>query len=340
MKAFILAAGVGNRLKPLTQYLPKPMVPILNKPALYHIISNLSAHGISEAKLNLYYQPQSIKNYFGTEFKGVKLSYSVEKQLLGTAGAIKKNESFFDDTFIVMSGDGLTDINLKRLVNYHKKKGALATLALKKIDARFEYGVGVRGKGGEITKFVEKPSWADFFSNTVNTGIYVFEPEIFKYIPNKVYDFGRDVIPKLLEKKLPVYGYVMDEYWTDIGNLNEYKGGTYSALSKKLKINFSGIEIKKGIYAGKTSKISKKAKLFAPCVIGENCIIEEGVIVKPCSVIGDNVTIGRGAVLDKTIVWDGTKIGRKVHLESSIIGYNVTVSDGIHLYDSAMMSNE
>jgi len=340
VKAFILAAGVGNRLKPLTYHLPKPMVPILNKPALWHIISNMQASGITDIMLNLHYRPDVIKNYFGSSFKNVELSYSIEKKLLGTAGAIKKNESFFDNTFIVMSGDGLSGINLKKLVNFHKKKKALATVVLKKVDACFDYGVGITCSQGRITKFVEKPSWESVFSNTVNTGIYVFEPEIFNYIPkNKFHDFGANLLPLLLRKNLPVYGYEMGDYWTDIGNLKEYKEGICAALGKKVKTQIDGVQIKRGVWAHKTSRISPAARIKAPCIIGENCTIESGVTIKPYCVIGNNVTVKKGAVLTKTTVWDGAVIGEKTHLENSIIGYNEVVAGGIRLFDSVMMSN-
>jgi mannose-1-phosphate guanylyltransferase/phosphomannomutase len=233
MKAFVLAAGAGTRLKPLTLEIPKPMVPILGKPALYHTFSNLIKYGFYDICVNLYHRPEAITGYFQNKDRHLHgtLTYSLEKKLMGTAGAVKNQEKFFDDTFVVMSGDGLSDIDLSKAYAFHKKKKALATIVLKKIDARFEYGITVAAKDGKIKTFIEKPLWGDFFSDTVNTGIYIFEPEIFKYIPkNKFFDFSMDLFPLLMKNKKPLFGYVMDEYWTDIGNIYEYKKGIFDAL--------------------------------------------------------------------------------------------------------------
>ncbi|MDR3113155.1 MAG: nucleotidyltransferase family protein, partial [Endomicrobium sp.] len=219
MKAFVLAAGAGTRLRPLTSDIPKPMVPVLGRPALYHTLINLKKNGFDDVCVNLFYKSEVITQYLKNKDLGVKLTFSLEKELLGTAGAVKKNESFFDDTFCVMSGDGLSDVNLREILKFHKKRKAIATIALKNVDERFEYGVTVTNKEGRVKSFVEKPYWRDVFKSAVNTGIYFFEPEIFNYIPkNKFYDFWKDLFPLLLKNGKRVFGRVFDEYWTDIGN--------------------------------------------------------------------------------------------------------------------------
>jgi mannose-1-phosphate guanylyltransferase/phosphomannomutase len=339
MKAFVLAAGAGTRLKPLTIDMPKPMIPILGKPALYHTFANLKKHGFDSAYVNLYHCPDVITNFFKNDDSGLKLEFSHEKTLLGTAGAIKKMEDFFNDTFVVMSGDGLTDINLKKAVEFHKKKKSLATIVLKKVDLRFEYGVTVINKNGEVQSFVEKPLWSDIFDNRVNTGIYIFEPEIFKFIPkNKFFDFSTDLFPLLMKNKKKIYGYVMNEYWTDIGNTSEYKKGVFDALDGKIKINH-GIKAKGNKYINPTAKIDKAVKIQGPCFIGNNVMIGKNVKIEPYTVISDNVTISSNLSIGKSIIWEDSKIGNNVTITNTIIGYSTIIPDNITLFDSIMMEH-
>ena len=338
MKAFVLAAGAGTRLRPLTRNIPKPMIPILGKPALYHTLNNLKKYGFDDVCINLFHCPESITDYFENNYMDIDINYSFEKKLLGTAGAVKKREKFLDETFVVMSGDGLTDINLKKVLEFHKKKKALATIVLKKIEARFEYGITIAGKDGKVKKFVEKPKWNDIFADTVNTGIYVFEPEIFKYIPkNKFFDFSMDLFPLLLRNKKKVYGYVMDGYWTDIGNIFEYKKGVFDALDGKVKIDMPCCK-KKGSYISKYAKIDKSVKIKGPCFINDNVYIGKNVIIDPYSVISKNVKIEDNAVIEKTIVWNGSHIGKGAKLSNTIVGYEGKIPNGITLFDSIIMS--
>ncbi|MCL1971793.1 MAG: NDP-sugar synthase [Endomicrobia bacterium] len=338
MKAFVLAAGAGTRLRPLTHHIPKPMIPILGKPVLYHILNNLKEYGFNNICVNLFHYPDSITGYFKNNYMDININYSLEKKLLGTAGAVKKQEKFFDKTFIVMSGDGLTDINLKNVLNFHKRKKALATIVLKEIDSRFEYGITIAGKDGKVKRFVEKPKFSDIFENTVNTGIYVFEPEIFNYIPNnKFFDFSMDLFPLLLKNKKKIYGYIMDEYWTDIGNILEYKKGVFDALDGKVKISMP-FGKKKGSYISKYAKIDKTAKIKGPCFINDNVYIGKNVIINPYSVISKNVKIEDNAVIEKTIIWNGSHIGKGAKLSNTIVGHKGRIPHGITLFDSIIMS--
>ncbi|MCL2799793.1 MAG: NDP-sugar synthase [Endomicrobia bacterium] len=330
MKAFVLAAGAGTRLRPLTHDIPKPMIPIVGKPALHHTFGNLRKYGFKDVCVNLYHCPDVIVNYFKNNNADINIKYSIEDKLLGTAGAIKKQEKFFNDTFIVMSGDGLTDINLKKALEFHKKKKSIATIVLKEIDARFEYGITLTDKNGKVKSFVEKPKWKDVFADTVNTGIYIFEPEIFKYIPqDKFFDFSMDLFPLLLKNKKSIYGYVMEEYWTDIGNILEYKKGVFDALDGKVKINMSSLTDK--------NLFGKNVKIKEPCFIGENVKIGKNVIINPYSVISENCEIGDGAVLEKTIVWSGSKVGKNARLFNTIVGHAGAIPEGIALFDSIIM---
>lgn len=338
MKAFVLAAGAGTRLRPLTYDTPKPMIPIVGKPALYHTLNNLKKYGFDDICINLFHCPHIITGYFKNNYMDININYSLEKKLLGTAGAVKKQEKFFNETFAVISGDGLTDINLEKVLAFHKKKKALATIVLKKTNARLEYGITLADKDGKISKFVEKPFWSDIFADTVNTGIYIFEQEIFKFIPkNKFFDFSIDLFPLLLKNKKKVFGYVMDEYWTDIGNILEYKKGVFDALDGKVKIDMPCGK-KKGCYISKYAKIYKSAKIKGPCYIGDNVYIGKNVMINPYSVISKNTTIEDNAVIERTIIWEGSHIGKGAKLSNTIVGYKGEIPEGITLFDSIIMS--
>jgi mannose-1-phosphate guanylyltransferase/phosphomannomutase len=339
MKAFVLAAGVGTRLRPLTSSIPKTMIPILDKPALYYTFFNLWKHGFTDACVNTYYMSDVITDYFGKNKTDIHLEFSKEKTLLGTAGAIKKQEKFFNDTFVVMSGDGLSDVNLKKALEFHKKKKSMATIVLKKIYSRFEYGIAITNKSGEIKKFVEKPYWSDVFNDDVNTGIYVFEPEIFNYIPKDVFfDFSMDLFPLLMKKRKKIFGYLMDEYWTDIGNIFEYKMGIFDFLDGKLNFNFDLIN-NGGKYISKTAKIDRSVKINGPCFIGDNVVLEEKSVINKYSVISNNVIVGKNSVIERTIIWKNSKVGAGTQITNSIVSSDVSIPASISLFDSIMMES-
>ncbi len=337
MKAFVLAAGAGTRLRPLTSDIPKPMVPILGKPALFYTLMNLQKYGFDDVCINLYHRHEAITSYFNGRDLGVNINYSLEKKLIGTAGAVKKQESFFKRTFVVMSGDGLTDIDLNKALEFHKKKKAMATIVLKEIDTKFEYGITLTDKYDKVKSFVEKPKWKDVFASTINTGIYIFEPEILKFIPeNKFFDFSLDLFPLLLKKKKNIYGYVMKEYWTDIGNIFEYKKGIFDILDGKVSLPVKCGK-KKSNYISNSAKIDKSAKIQGRCFIDDNVLIGKNVILKPYSIISKNVKIKDNAVLDKTIIWGNSVIGKNVKLNDTIVGYNSVIPDDMKLFDSIIM---
>ena len=341
MKAMILAAGAGTRLRPLTYETPKPMVPVVNRPVLHHVLDNLLRHGVSEVMINLFAQPEQVRGYCGDGSRwSLKIGYSQEPKLLGTAGAIKKVQKFLSDgPFFVMSGDGLSDIDLSAMLAFHKKRRSLATMAIKAVDSRFEYGVTLCDTAGRIKGFLEKPSWSDVFSNKVNTGIYIFEPEIFRYIPSgKVYDFGHELWPKLLKMKKPIFAYETGAYWTDIGNLDEYRRCQIDSLERRVHINVPGTEIRKGVWVEVGTVIDPRALLRAPCLIGKGCLIEAEAQIGPCTVVGDRARVASQAVLKNCILYDNVTVGKNVHLSNCILGANGNVRENITVYEAAVLN--
>jgi mannose-1-phosphate guanylyltransferase/mannose-1-phosphate guanylyltransferase/phosphomannomutase len=237
MKAMIMAAGVGSRLMPLTATMPKPMAPIVGRPVMQYSVELLKRHGITDIIANLHYLPDIIRNHFknGQDF-GVKMEYSFEEKLLGTAGGVKNNQWFLDgNTFVILSGDALTDINLTEMYDFHKKKGALATIALKLVEDVTQFGVVALDENEKIKAFQEKPKKEDALSNLANTGIYIFEPEVFNYIPkNKFCDFGKELFPLLVENDMPFYGWETSAYWSDIGSFETYKEAQFDLINGKV----------------------------------------------------------------------------------------------------------
>ena len=239
MKAMLLGAGEGTRLRPITATRPKPMISIANRPIMEHILLLLKAHGVRDVYSNLYYLADQIESYFGDgSAQGLSVKFKVEEKLPGTAGGVKNLEQHFDETFIVISGDLLTDFNLTQALEFHRKQGAIATILLTKIDNPLEYGVVITDKSGRIQRFLEKPGWSEVFSDTINTGIYILEPEVLKFIPpGQDFDFSRDLFPLLLREEQPLFGHVADGYWCDVGNIETYIRAQVDALSGKVRLN-------------------------------------------------------------------------------------------------------
>ena len=304
MKAFIMAAGYGTRLEPLTIAVPKPMVPIVNLPTMRHNLELLKKHGFVDICANIHYHPEQIENYFSDgESCGVSLAYSYEEQLLGTAGGVRKMATELastNETFLVLSSDALTDIDLGKLVAFHKSKKALVTMALAEVADVSQFGIVVVNDEGRISGFQEKPAPEAAKSSKANSGIYVFEPEILKLIPEGPYDFGRQLFPRLVAEKAAVFGYPMTEYWSDVGSLDKYIQANYDALNGRVNIRIPGKKVGAGL-------------------IGERCRIGQDVYIKD-SVIGDKCQIGDGAVITGSVVWSDTVIQAGAQVTQSVIG--------------------
>lgn len=339
MKAMILAAGVGSRLDPLTRNLPKPMVPIVNKPVMEHIVELLARNGFTKIMVNLHYHGEQIESHFGDGSKwGVKIQYSHEDRLWGDAGSVKRCEQFFDSTFLVIGGDDLADIDLRRLVKQHKEHKALCTIALSLVDDPAEYGIVLINEKGRITRFLEKPKGEVIFSNMANTGVYVFEPEIFELIPKgEVYGFGNNVFPRLLEQKKRFYGYLTSSYWRDVGNLKQYQETHRDALHEKVNITFPIKEIKRYVWMGDNVDIHPSAEIAYPVVIGNNCRIEANARVLENSVIGDNCVVEEEAVVRDSILWEGARVMRRTMLERCVVGTGCQVKSNAAVFDGVIV---
>ncbi|MBI3920774.1 MAG: NDP-sugar synthase [Armatimonadetes bacterium] len=339
MKAMILAAGVGSRLDPLTRNLPKPMVPILNRPVVEHILRLLARHGFTDIMVNLHHLADQIRNDFGDGDRlGVRIHYSEESELLGTAGGVKKVADFFDDTFIVIGGDDLADIDLSTLIKFHKEKQSLATLALALVDDPSEYGVALLNEHGRIARFVEKPKGEFLFSNTVNTGVYVFEPQIFHFIPqDRFFDFGRDVFPLLLQQKEPFFGCLTANYWCDVGNLAQYRQAHFDFLEGRVKLEIPLKEIRRFVWMGDNVRIDPSAEVGYPVAIGSNCTIGPKAKVLENSVIGENCVIESGAVVTRSILWENARIEADTTLHRCVVGTNCHVSSNAAIFDGVLV---
>ncbi|HOW27896.1 MAG TPA: NDP-sugar synthase [Elusimicrobiota bacterium] len=330
IKAMMMSAGLGTRLYPLTSKYPKPLVPIVNKPVIDYALDNARRHGVREIAVNLYHCPHYVQSHLGDGSRwGLRLHYSVEKRLWGTAGGVKRFEKFFSDgTFVVLSGDGLSEIDLADVVAFHRSHRSFATMVLKPVTSRFEYGVTLVNRKNRIVRFIEKPKWEDVFSNTVNTGVYVFEPGIFRYIPSgRECDFAQNVWPRLLKERKPIFGYVTQDYWRDVGNLAEYRQAHRDVLDGRMKYpSIAGQEVKPSVWVGENVRIDKRVQLQGPCVIGDHCVIGRGSVIGPYTTIGDHVRIGPSSTVRGGVVWNKAVISNGAYLNDCIVGYDSKVA--------------
>jgi mannose-1-phosphate guanylyltransferase len=322
MRVMIMAAGIGTRLRPVTDLLPKPMVPIVNRPALYHILRLLAKHGHQEVVINLHHLPDAITAYFGDGASlGLRLSYSHEPELLGTAGGVKNNAAFLGGgTFLVMSGDAVTDVDLPALLAAHRRHGAIATMAVKQVSDPSLYGVVVSDASGRVTGFQEKPRREDALSDLCNCGIYVFEPEILSLIPEGQFDdFGRRLFPDLLREQVPFYAYTVGEYWNDVGNLTEYLRSNGDALAGRVAVEIPGEATAPGIWLEEGADIHPSARLQPPVAIGQGCSIGRDAVIEGPAVIGAASIIGEGAHLARVAVLPGSQVAPREMLVEGIV---------------------
>jgi len=349
VKAVIMAGGEGVRLRPLTVNRPKPMVPVANKPLLEYMVLLLKKYGFNEIGVTLHYLPSTIMDYFGDGSRwGVKLYYSIEKEKpLGTAGGVKylvEQLGWDNDTLLVVSGDLLTDIDLGVLLKYHRSRDSVFTMALRKVDDPTRYGIALVDGDGRITRFMEKPGWAQVFSDLANMGIYVVEPEALKKIPgDREYDFAKNLIPDLINSDGRVYGYRADNYyWSDIGDLDQYKKANYDVLTKKLKLPIShlGREIKPGIYVGEDVEIDPSAVIEAPAVIGSGTRIKRNTRVSSYTFIGSHNIIEENVAIDNSIIWSYNYIGHSTRITRAIVADHVYIGDHVNIMEDAVIGDE
>ena len=336
-KAVIMAGGFGTRLRPLTTTIPKPMVSVLNVPMVEHIINLLKKHNVNDLVTLLYFQPESISNYFEDGSKwDVTMNYVLAQADYGTAGAVKNAYKYLNDRFIIISGDVLTDFDLTAALNFHIEKKSMATLLLTRVTAPLQYGIVMTDKDGKITRFLEKPSWGQVFSDTINTGIYILEPEVLDLIPyQEDFDFSKDLFPLMLQKEMPLYGYIAEGYWKDVGNLDEYQLAQFDSLYGKVKLHNN--QFTDNVKMGENCNIAESTSLKGNNVLGNNVTIGENCEIKDC-VLGNNVTIGNGSKLQGCMIWDGVSVGDFSELYDDVICFDVKIGDFVNIQENVFIA--
>ena len=342
MKAVVMAGGEGTRLRPLTSNQPKPMVPIVGKPCMEHILELLKQHGLEEVIVTVAFMPQAIRSYFGNgDSLGMSVEYSVEESPLGTAGSVRLASGVLDEPFVVISGDALCDVDLTDLIRSHRERGAAVTIGLKSVENPLEFGIVVTDEERRIERFLEKPSWSQVFSDTINTGIYVLEPEVLRHIPtDRPFDFSKELFPLLLEMGRPMYGYVFDDYWQDIGNLDQFRQANFDALDERVQLNVSGIRLRGNIWLGEGVEVDDLAAIEGPAFLGNYCRIAPDASVGPYSVLGSSVTLLERARTERSVIDAATHIGRSARVEGAVVGRGCDIRAHAHVQEGAAIGDE
>jgi mannose-1-phosphate guanylyltransferase/phosphomannomutase len=342
MKAVVMAGGEGTRLRPLTSNQPKPMVSIVGKPCMEHILELLQRHGFEDVTVTVAFLPQAIRSYFGNgESLGLRLEYSVEELPLGTAGSVRRAVRGLDEPFLVISGDALCDVDLTRLVEVHREKRAAVTIGLKAVDNPLEFGIVVTDEDGRIERFLEKPSWGQVFSDTINTGIYVVEPEVMRHVPaNEPYDFSKQLFPLLLEMGRPLYGHVFDGYWQDIGDLDQYRQANFDALDELVRLSIPGIRLRGNVWIGDGVEIDDLDDIEGPAFVGNYCRIASEAAVGAYSVLGGSVTLRDRARTRRAVIDSSTHIGRSAVIEGATIGRRCNIGSHVQIHEGAAIGDE
>lgn len=342
MKAVVMAGGEGSRLRPLTIRRSKPMVPIAGKPVMEHILNLLKRHGFTEVIVTVQYLASSIEDYFGNGSQlGMRIIYSREDVPLGTAGSVKNAEEQLTEPFLVISGDALTDYNLTDLIRYHNEKKSLATLLLAHVHNPLEYGVIITNEDGHITQFLEKPSWGEVFSDTINTGIYVLDPKVFSYFEkNKSFDFSQELFPSMLKRGDPIYGYVTPGgYWCDVGNLSEYMRANADVLHGRVDIEIPAKDIGGNIWCEEGAEIDEGAQLYGPIYLGHDCKVRSGAIIHGPSMIGSYTIVDERAQVDRSIVWNNSYIGDRAELRGAIVGTSTNIKSKAVMFEGSVIGD-
>ncbi|MET1002377.1 MAG: sugar phosphate nucleotidyltransferase [Acidimicrobiia bacterium] len=342
MKAVILAGGEGTRLRPLTSTQPKPMMPIANVPMMEHIVRLLAEHDFDDIVVTVAFLANHIRTYFGdgSDF-GVRMRYATEESPLGTAGSVRNAMDELDETFLVISGDVLTDVDLGAFVGAHRAQNAFASIALKHVENPVEFGIVITHDDGTIERFLEKPTWGEVFSDTINTGIYVLEPGVFDYIPGgEVVDFSGDVFPAVLEQGGKLYGHVVEGYWEDVGTLEAYRTAHEDILDGRVQVEIPGFEVRERVWLGENVDISPDVLIEAPVLIGDNCRIESGAMLRPYTVLGADVVVKGDAHLERVVVHDHAYIGPSTRIRGAVLGRASDIRDGARIEEGVVIGDE
>src|ERR687894_51280 len=340
MKAMALAAGKGTRLFPLTGEIPKPMAPVVDTPIIDHIFDLLATHGIEVVNVNVHYLADALLEAYGEESQAnaMKVHLSREDQLRGTAGGVKRLESSFDDTFVVVSGDALTDVDIGELVSFHREKGALATIALHRVYDTSEFGVVEVDEEGNILGFQEKPAPAEAISTLANTGVYVLEPRALDYVPEDAFfDFAQDVFPKFLHSKERFVGYQGDFYWSDIGTLAAYRQAQYDVLSGKVGVEIPGEKRGESLWVGDHAQIHPAANIEGHVLVGRDAVVGRGVTLSGDVTVGTDCWVRPDATIKRSILLPGSTVGEGAYLEDCIVGHGYDVRAGEQILGGALV---
>src|SRR5436189_3117951 len=342
MKAVVMAGGEGTRLRPLTSNQPKPMVTVVGKPCMEHILELLREHGLTDVIVTVAFLPQAIRSYFGEgDTLGLNIGYSVEESPLGTAGSVRLAARQLDETFLVISGDALCDLDLTKLIEFHKERGAAVTIGLKAVENPLEFGIVVTDEEGRIERFLEKPSWGQVFSDTINTGIYVLEPEVLKHIPqDRPYDFSKELFPLLLEMGRSIYGHVFDGYWQDIGDLDQFRQANFDALDERIQLEIPGIRIRGNVWLGDGVDLDDLDAIQGPAYLGNYCRIARGAHIGPYTVLSTSVTVRERGRVVRSIVDTSTYIGRSTDVQGAIIGRSCDLRAHVRVHEGAASGAE
>jgi mannose-1-phosphate guanylyltransferase/phosphomannomutase len=333
VKAVIMAGGEGTRLRPLTSNQPKPMLPMANRPMMEHVVRLLRRHGMTDIVVTVAFMANAIRTYFGDGSElGVRMVYATEETPLGTAGSVLNAREELDERFVVISGDVLTDIDLTAAVEFHDRRGALATLALSAVENPLEFGIVIVDEQGTVERFLEKPTWGQVFSDTINTGIYVLEPEIFDFIPpGRPVDFSSEVFPEVLASGRPICGYVAEGYWEDVGTTEAYLQAHQDILDRKVEVDIEGFALRPGVWLGKGSTVDPAAVVDGPAIIGDNCSVGPGTVLGEYTTLGSNVRIAEGAEIRRSVISDNGYLAAGVRVEGSVVGRSCDLRQGARL---------
>jgi mannose-1-phosphate guanylyltransferase/phosphomannomutase len=342
VKAVVMAGGEGTRLRPLTSNQPKPMVPIVGRPCSEHIVELLKEHGFDDIIFTLAFMPQAVRSYFGDgESQGVSITYSVEEIPMGTAGSVALASERLDETFLVISGDALCDVDLSALVRFHEERDATATLGLVHVDNPLEFGIVVTDEDGRIERFLEKPSWGQVFSDTINTGIYVLEPEVLRHVPaDTPFDFSKELFPLLLEMGRPLYGFVLDGYWQDIGTIDQYRQANFDALEGKVRLSIPAFRLRGNVWVGEGVDIDDLGQIQGPAFIGNYCRIAPSASVGPYAVLSSSVTVREHARVTRSVIDASSHIGQSAVIEGAMLGRACDVRAHARVQEGAAVGDE
>ncbi|MGH9158037.1 MAG: sugar phosphate nucleotidyltransferase [Acidimicrobiales bacterium] len=342
MKAVIMAGGEGTRLRPLTSNQQKAMAPLANRPMMEHIVRLLKKHGFDDIVVTVAFMANTVRTYFGdgAEF-GVRMVYAAEESPLGTAGSVGNARAELDEPFLVISGDVVTDIDLSAIVATHRSSGALATLALKAMENPLEFGIVITRPDGSIERFLEKPTWGQVFSDTINAGIYVLEPEIFDFVPEgRSVDFSGEVFPALLEAGRPMFGHVADGYWEDVGTLEAYSRAHFDVLDGKVELDIPGFRMAEGVWLGEGAEVDPGARIDGSVLVGDHCRVEAGAHLAEYTILGANVRVGANCFIQRSVVHDNVYLGAGVRLRGAIVGRSSDLRRGARCEEGVVLGDE